>query len=76
MADLILRAKRNSLQQLMLREKPQSRRGHPHIAKNVSKGLKPEVIKQNTIGHVCGIYSHSIDNPTERSSSECACACS
>lgn len=22
------------------------------------------------------IYSHSIDNPTERSSSECACACS
>jgi len=56
--------------------KKESRRGHPHIAKNVSKGLKPEVIKQNTIGHVCGIYSHSIDNPTERSSSECACACS
>jgi hypothetical protein len=62
--DLILRAKRNSLQQHKSRnvpgEKNQSRRGHPHIAKNVSKGLKPEVIKQNTIGHVGGGYTHIV----------------
>ena len=63
MADLILRAKRNSLQQLsqqMFREK-KSQEGDIHILqKNVAKGLKPEVIKQNTIGHMCVGYTHIV----------------